>query len=104
MVVISDCRDEVVDTLLGGSAQQRIDHAACKLSVPSFLTDGNLPDKKRAGLRGGAIARHPSDHFSFHLCDNAVFGKMRALEEVAIGRISIKRWAARDESCDRGAI
>lgn len=84
--------------------EQRRDHTPGEPLASCLSRHGDLPDKKDVGIGWGAIARDPSQNTALTLCDNAAGREMRALQQVAIGRIAIERRTGGDQRGDSRPI
>lgn len=81
-----------------------IEHAAAETGSARVRGDGDLPDKKFILFVRRAKAGNPPRQTSTALGEDAGFGEIAALEEVAIEGIGIKRRAGGNQPRDVGGV
>ena len=81
-----------------------IEHAAAETGSARVRGNGDLPDKKFVLLVGRAKAGNPPRQTSTAFGEDAGFGEIAALEEVAIEGVGIQRWAGGNQPSDVGGV
>ncbi len=103
-IVIRHRGDEMGDALRRWAIEQRVDHPAAKPLPSCGRRNGDLPYKEAFRLGRRAVSRNPTRHGAIAFGDHAAVGEMRALQQVAVGRIGVERWTLRDQRRDGRAV
>ena len=83
--------------------QNVLEHAGGQCLSAGLFTHRHLPDEQRVGFLRKAISRDKAHNLAITQGSNRCVGKVRALQQVALGGVGIQRRALPDQAGNRGS-